>query len=164
MELMTPHGGTLFWTFVTFVILLLILSKVAWKPILQGLAERETKIKEALEAAETAKREVQDASGKQEEILDQARKEAQDILAKSRKSAELVKDEIIEKANSEAQGMLETAKREIELSRDKALEDIQALAVELSMAATQKLIGKSLDKSEHETIIQSSLKKMEDMN
>ena len=164
MELMTPHGGTLFWTAVTFVVLLLILSKFAWKPILQGLAEREAKIKESLEAAEKAKLEVQDAAGRQEKILEEAKKEAQEILAKSRNSAELIKEEIVEKAKKEAEGMVETAQRSIELSRDKAIEEIKTLAVELSMAATQQLIGKSLDKSDHESIIRSSLQKMRDLN
>jgi len=92
------------------------------------------------------------------------KKEAMDIVEKNRKAAELVREEIIQKANADAAAMLTNAKREIELSRDKAIEDIRNLAVELSMAATKQLIGKALDKSEHESLIQNSIKRMEKLN
>jgi len=164
MELMTPQGGTIFWTTVTFVALLLIMWKSAWKPIIQALNERETKIKESLNAADKAKQDVEQALADQQDLIAVSKKEAQEIIDKSRKSAEMVKEEIIEKAKTEAENMLTNAKREIELSRDQAIEEIQGMAVELSMAATKKLIGKALDKSKHEALIQDSLKKMEDMN
>jgi len=164
MELMTPQGGTIFWTTVTFVALLLIMWKSAWKPIIQALNERETKIKESLNAADKAKQDVQLALENQQNVIAAAKKDAQEIIDKSQKSAEMVKEEIIEKAKTEAENMLTNAKREIELSRDQAIEEIQGMAVELSMAATKKLIGKALDKSKHEALIQDSLKKMEDMN
>jgi len=164
MELMTPQGGTIFWTTVTFVALLLIMWKSAWKPIIQALNERETKIKESLNAADKAKQDVEQALADQQDLIAVSKKEAQEIIDKSRKSAEMVKEEIIEKAKTEAGNMLTNAKREIELSRDQAIEEIQGMAVELSMAATKKLIGKALDKSKHEALIQDSLKKMEDMN
>ncbi|MBN2411322.1 F0F1 ATP synthase subunit B [candidate division KSB1 bacterium] len=164
MELMTPHGGTIFWTTVTFVALLLIMWKVAWKPIIQALNERETKIRESLSAADKAKQDVEQALANQQDLIAESKKEAQQIIEKSRNSAELLKDEILQKANAEAENMLVNAKKEIELSRDKAMEDIRNLAVDLSMAATQKLIGKALDKSEHHALIQNSMKKMEDLN
>ncbi len=164
MELMTPQGGTIFWTAVTFIALLLMLWKVAWKPIIQGLAERETKIRESLEAADRANIKVQEALANQQQVIATAKKEALEIVEKNRKTAELVKDEIIQKANAEAAAMLANAKREIELSRDKAVEDIRNIAVELSMAATRQLIGKALDKSEHESLIQNSIKRMEKVN
>ena len=164
MELMTPHGGTIFWTTVTFVALLLIMWKIAWKPILQALNERETKISESLNAADKAKQDVEKALANQHDLIAESKKEAQQIIDKSRKSAELVKDEILQKANTDSENLLANAKREIELSRDEAIKEIQNLAVDLSMAATQKLIGKALDKSEHKALIQNSMKKMEDLN
>ena len=164
MELMTPHGGTIFWTNVTFVALLLIMWKIAWKPILQALNERETNISESLNAADLAKQDVEKALASQQDLIAESKKEAQQIIDKSRKSAELVKDEILQKANSDAENMLANAKKEIQVSRDEAIKEIQNLAVDLSMAATQKLIGKALDKSEHNALIQNSVKKMEDLN
>jgi len=69
MNLLTPDQGTLFWTILTFVTLLLILKKVAWHPLLQTLQERETKIKESLEQAEAAQKQTQEALEKNQEIL-----------------------------------------------------------------------------------------------
>lgn len=164
MELMTPSGGTIFWTVVTFIFLVLILGKVAWRPILQTLDEREKRIKESLEQAEKARIAAQKTMEEQSHILEVARKEAQEILNKTRKAADITKEEIIKKANVEADQLIIKAKREIELSRDKAMDDIRDLAVDLSMSATQKLIGKSLDKKEHEMLIEDTLKNLGEAN
>jgi F-type H+-transporting ATPase subunit b len=164
MDLMTPEGGTLFWTAVTFVALLVILTKVAWKPILGMLDERERTIKESLDKAEKARIEAEKTLASQTEILDAARKEAQDIVAQARKSAQEAREEIVVKARSEADQLLQRAKREIELSRDKAIEEIRDLSVDLAMTVTQKLIGKTLNKEDHQKIIQESLSKLGDLN
>ncbi len=164
MELLTPHGGTIFWTAVTFVILLFILGKLAWRPILEMLDEREKKIRESLEQAEIARTEAEKTMAEQNKIIKAAKKEAQEILNKSRHAADSTKEEIVQKAKQEADQMLDKAKREIELSRDKAIEEIRDLAVELSMTATTKLIGKSLDEKEHKALIEQSIKKIGGLN
>jgi F-type H+-transporting ATPase subunit b len=164
MELMTPAGGTIFWTTLTFLLLLFVLTKVGWKPILSMLDEREKKINESLELAEQAKIASQKTLAEQTQILDAARKESQEIMARNRKAAETTKDEILKKANAEAEQLIAKAKREIDLSRDKAMEDIRDLAVELSMNATAKLIGKSLDAKDHQSLIDESLEKLGTLN
>jgi F-type H+-transporting ATPase subunit b len=158
MELMTPHGGTIFWTAVTFICLVLILSKFAWRPILQTLEEREKRIRESLDAAEKARVASQKTLEEQSQIIDAARREAQEILARTRKAADTAREEMLKKAGSEAEHLVEKARREIELSRDRAIEEIRGLAVELSMSATRRLIGKSLDPKDHEALIEQSLK------
>ena len=161
---MTPSGGTIFWTVVIFVLLVLVLGKVAWRPILQTLEEREKKIKESLEQAEKARIAAQKTLGEQSQIIEAARKEAQEILVKTRKAAEVSKDEIVKRANAEAEQLIAKAKHEIELSRDKAIEEMRDLAVELSMSATQRLIGRSLNKQDHESLIEDSLKGIGEKN
>ncbi len=164
MELMTPEGGTLFWTALTFIVLLIILRKVAWHPILRMLEDREHRIRESLDKAEKARIEAEKTLSNQAEIIKSAQKSAQEIIAKSQKSAEMVKEDIIKQAHLEADKMLQKAKRDIELSRDRAIEDIKDLAIELSMTATEKLIGRTLDKQDHKQLISESLTKLEDMN
>jgi len=161
---MTPEGGTIFWTAVTFVALLVILTKVGWKPILKMLDERERTIKESLEQAQKARIEAEKTLASQSEILEAARKEAGDIIARARQSAQEAREEIVVKARSEGDKLLQRAKREIELSRDKAIEEIRDLSVDLAMAATQKLIGKTLNKEDHQKIIQESLSELGDLN
>jgi F-type H+-transporting ATPase subunit b len=164
MELMTPNSGAIFWSILTFIVLLLILRKLAWKPILTMLDEREGQIKDSLDQAEKAGKEAKKTLSEQSAILDAARREGQELLNKARQAAETSKNEIIQKANSEAEQLIQRATREIQLSRDKAMADLRDLAVELSMAATGKLIGKSLDKKDHEKLITESLQKVGDLN
>lgn len=164
MDLLTPSGGTIFWTTLTFLLLLYVLTKVGWKPVLSMLDEREKKIRESLELAEQAKAVSQQTLAEQTQLLEAARKEAQELLARNRKAAETTRDEIVKKAQSEAEQLIAKARREIDLSRDKALEEIRDLAVELSMQATNKLIGKSLDAKDHQALIDESLQKLGDLN
>jgi F-type H+-transporting ATPase subunit b len=160
MELMTPNTGAIFWTILTFLALLFILRKLAWKPILSMLDEREGQIQASLDQAEKAGKEAKKTLSEQAAILEAARRESQDILAKARQLAEVSKTEMMQKAEAEAGQLIQRATREIQLSRDKAMAELRDLAVELSMAATGQLIGKSLDKKDHKKLIDESLQKI----
>ncbi len=162
--LLDPHWGTLFWTALTFVLLLVILKKLAWTPILQTLAERERRIREALEKAEATQKETEAAMAQHQANLEAAKREAQELLAKSRKTADAAKEEILQKAQAEANSLLERAKREISLEREKAVEEIKKQTAELSVQIASKLIGKSLSKEDHKQLIEESLKKMVQVN
>lgn len=164
MELLLPNLGTFFWTALTFVILLLILKKTAWKPILDMLEEREQKIKESLEKADAAQKETEAALAKNQEIMDQAKKEAQELLSKSRKMAESTKEDIVKKADDEATKIVSKAKKEIALEKEKAIDDLRSQAAELSVMIASKIIGKSLSVDDHKEIIESSLKNMVEAN
>jgi F-type H+-transporting ATPase subunit b len=164
MNLLNPEPGTIFWTAATFILLLLILKKMAWGPILQTLAEREKRIRESLEKAEATQKEAAAAMAKHQENLEAAKREAQDLLAKSRKTAEATKEEILQKAQTEAANILERAKREINLEREKAVEELKKQAAELSIMIASKLIGKSLSKDEHKKLIEQSIKEMVQSN
>lgn len=163
MDLMTPSGGTIFWTIITFVILVFILGKFAWRPILQMLDEREKRIKDSLEAAEQARMVAQKTLAEQSKILEDARKEAQDILLKTRKAAEQTKDEILTKAKKEAEQLIAKAMQDIELSREKTMDEIREMVVTLSISAAQKIIGKALDQKEQEALVSDFLSKLQKM-
>lgn len=164
MELMTPHVGTIFWTAVTFVAILALLYKYGWNPILALLEERERRIKESLETADRLQQQAKENDEERRRIIESARKEAHDLMIAGRLAAEKIRDEILVKAQAEANAGLERAKREIEASREQALSDIRTLAVELSMAATEKLIAKSLTVDDHRRMIDESLTQLEQMN
>ncbi len=163
MDLMTPSGGTIFWTVITFVILVLILRKFAWKPILQMLDEREKRIKDSLEAAEQARLVAQKTLAEQSKILDDARTEAQEMLSKTRKAAEVTKEEILAKAKKDAEQLIAKAKQDIELSREKTMEEIRTMVVNLSISAAQKIIGKTLDQKEQEALVNDFLSNLREM-
>lgn len=164
MNLMNPDPGTVFWTAISFILLVWVLKKMAWGPILQTLQERERRIKEALEKADLAQKELEEARSEQHAIFEAAKKEAQELLNKSRKTAEATKQEILQKAEQEAAKMLERAKKDITLEKDKAVEEIKKQAVDLSVLMASKLINKSLTKDDHRDIIESSLQKMVEAN
>jgi F-type H+-transporting ATPase subunit b len=157
MELLSPAYGTIFWTTITFLLLMFILKKMAWKPILTALDEREKKIREALEKADLARKETEEALAKNQGILDQAKREAQEILSKSRKTAEATKQEIVEKAEEEAAHLVEKARKEIGLERDKAIEELKKQTTDLSIQIASKLIRRSLSAEDHKDLISESL-------
>jgi len=164
MDLMTPEGGTIFWTAITFAVLAFILYKVGWKPILNMLEERELRIKESLETADRVKADAEKMAKERQKQIDAAQKEAHAIINAARSSAEAVKEDIVKSARTEAEKMIDRARHEIDLSREKAIHDIRELAIELSMTATETLIKKSLNKKDHDEMIRAAMERMEQLN
>ena len=135
MDLLSPDSGTIFWTVLTFVLLLIILKKYAWKPILKTLEDRENKIKVALYQAEQSQKESEQLLEDQKRLLQKARKESTDIIEKSKTSAEKSRKEITDHAHEEAEKILQRARQEIELSKENAIVEIKKYAVDLSFSA-----------------------------
>ena len=164
MDLLTPNTGLMFWTTITFFILYAILYRFAWGPLREALDERERKIKESLEQAEIAQAKAESSLQKQEEIIAKAREEAQALIEKGKSTAETLREDIVKKARQEAENLLERAKSDINLEREKAITEIKKLAVELSIAATTKAIGKALSPKDHEELILQSMQEMGEVN
>ncbi len=164
MDLMTPESGTIVWTIVTFALLSIVLYKIGWKPILNMLEEREQRITESLQTADRARQEAEQKADERQRIIEDARQEAHQIIAAARESVDNVRDDIIEQAKTEADKMIERATSEIEMSRDKILHDMRVLAIELSMQATEKLIGKTLTAEDHDAMIRAAMHRMEHLN
>jgi F-type H+-transporting ATPase subunit b len=144
--------------------LLFILKRAAWGPLITALQERETKIREALEKADIARKETETALARNQEILDEAKKDAQDILSKSRTTAEATKEEIIQRAQAEATVLVDKARKAITLERDKAVEELKKQTSDLSILIASKLIGRTLSKEDHKRIIDESLERFAEVN
>jgi F-type H+-transporting ATPase subunit b len=157
MDLLTPDGGTLFWTALTFLTLVFLLKKMAWKPLLKALDEREQRMQEQLQKTEEARRDAERKLAEYQAMLDNARNEAQEVINKGRKSAEATKDEIVRKAQTDADQIVERAKREISLEREKAIGEIKKTAGELSLAIATKIIKKSLNPKDHQDLIHDAV-------
>ena len=160
MDLLSPDSGTIFWTILTFVVLLLILKKFAWKPILETLENRENQIKEALSQAEQGQKEAEKLLEDQKQLLQKARKESAEIIDESRKSAEKSHKDIVEQAHKEAESVLERARQEITLSKETAISEIKQYAVDLSFMAAQKVIGEAITKEQHLNLIEKSIEQL----
>lgn len=151
------HTGLGIWTVIIFLLLLAILYKLAWKPILAGLDERTRTIRDSLQHAEHARKEAERAKEEYEKMMAAARLESQELIAKGRKTAESVRQELVDKAQKEAETLMERAKREIGLEREKALEEIKRTAGELSINIATKIISKSLSAKDHQDLIRQAL-------
>jgi F-type H+-transporting ATPase subunit b len=144
MGLVTPNPGTIFWMLIIFGIVLFVLRKFAWKPILNALKEREESIANALNSAEEAKREVANLKADNDKIIAEARQEKNAIL----KVAKEMKDKIIveakEKAMQETARSIELAQRQIQSEKDAAINDLKKQVAELSVMIAEKVLKKEL--------------------
>ena len=158
--LVQPDPGLFLWTILTFLVLLGLLAKFAWKPLLAVLDQRQEMIRKSLDDAEKAKQELEQLQQKSKEILSEARAEAQSIVSKSRTEAERLKAELREKAKAEADSILSNAEKQIQLETEKAISQIRSDVADLSHLIASKLIGKNLTKEDDEALIEESLKQI----
>ena len=159
--LVQPDPGLFLWTILTFLVLLGLLAKFAWKPLLAMLDRREEIIRQSLDDAEEAKQELQRLQQESKEILSKARVEAQSILAKSRSEAEKLKGEIRQQAKAQADSILRDAEKQIQVETKKAIAVIKNEIVDLSLLVASKLIKRNLSKEDNQSLIEESLKQVE---
>ena len=150
--------GLFVWTIITFLILLTLLSKFAWKPLLNALEKREDEITNSLENAEKARKELERLTTEGDEINAQARSEAQAIVSEGKKAADQLKESTLLKAKEEAVTNLEQAKEQIQVEKDKAIAEIKGEVVGLSLSIAEKLVKKNLNEEDNKSLINESLK------
>ncbi len=159
MELVTPSIGLVFWTLVSFLLLLVILKKLAWKPVLGAIHERERSIEDALNKAELAKQEMARLSSENEALLKEARAERDLIL----KEAKEIKDQIVNEAKNQAQAegakLIEKAKIEINNQKIAALDEVRNQVAVLSLDIAEKVLRNEFsDKQKQEALVGELLK------
>ena len=144
MDLITPGLGLVFWTVITFLFLLVILKKFAWKPILGAVNERENGIKNALASAENARKEIENLKADNQRILNEARAEREAML----KDAREIKNKMIEDAKGEAQNqadkIIEQAQTAIESEKKAAIAELKTQVVSLSIEIAEKVMREEL--------------------
>ena len=153
--------GLFVWTILTFLLLVFILAKFAWKPLLKMLQDREDMVRSSLEDAEKAKSELERLNEESEAIMAKARSEAQSILADGKAAAEKVKDDIIAKSKEQANKIREDAGNQIQVEKDKAISEIKKEVVNLTLSVAEKLIRKNLRDADNKSLIEESLKRVQ---
>lgn len=150
MELLTPGSGLIFWQLVVFLGLFFLLAKLAWKPILTSLKERETSIQSALDAAEKAKMEIASLKSDNEKLLAQAREERDKILRDARDAANRMHDQAQSDAKKNADRIIEDARSVIQSEKQAALREVRHQVAQFSLEVAEKIIRKNLtdDKSQ----------------
>jgi F-type H+-transporting ATPase subunit b len=159
--LVQPDPGLFIWTVLTFLILLTLLAKFAWRPLLQALEKRQDEIRKSLDDAQLARQELERLHAESAQIIAKARVDAEAVIANSRADGERLREEIRQKARSEAEGILRNAERQIQLETQRALQQIRHEAVDLSVMIASKLIQKNLTKEDNDRLIQDALTQVE---
>lgn len=140
-------------TWVTFILVTIILYKVAWKPILATLERREESIRKAQENAEKIRAQLQEMEESRKKAIAESENQAKEILAAARRAAEEAGRVIEEKSRKEAQILVENAERDIGKARDKAVATLRKESADLSIALAGKLIGANLDDSKNRALV-----------
>ena len=160
-SLTTPAIGTIFWTTLIFGLFFLMLSKYAWKPILNAVKARDEMIKGSLESAEKAREEMLKLQSDNEAILRKAREEREGILKEARDIRDKLISEAKGKAGEEAEKLIEKARAGIESEKLKALSEIHGQVANLSVEIASKLLGEKLKQTgEQERLIDNYLKEI----
>jgi F-type H+-transporting ATPase subunit b len=159
--LVQPDPGLFIWTILTFLLLLTLLAKFAWRPLLEALDTRQNAIKKSLDDAQQARQELERLNQESAQIINKARAEADQIIVRSRGDAERLREEMKQKARAEADGIVKNAERQIQLETARALQQIRAEAVDLSVMIASKLIQRNLTREDNERLIEEALKQVE---
>jgi F-type H+-transporting ATPase subunit b len=159
--LVQPDPGLFIWTIATFLVLLVLLAKFAWQPILQALESRQEMIRKSLDDAEQAKRDLEQVQQESAKIVAQARVEAEAIVANSRADGTKLREDLRQKARVEAGAIVENAEQKIHQERDRALSQIRQEAVDVSLMIASKLIQRNLSREDNEALIEDALKQIQ---
>jgi F-type H+-transporting ATPase subunit b len=159
--LVQPDPGLFIWTILTFLVLVALLAKFAWRPLLQALETRQESIRKSLDDAQKAKQELERLHVESAEIIRQSRVEADAIVTRSRGDAERLREEMKQKARAEADAIVKNAERQIQLETGRAVQQIRREAVDLSVMIASKLIQRNLTKEDNERLIEEALKQVE---
>ena len=162
MKLVSPEIGLIFWMTVCFVLLILLLKKYAWKPILKALDEREKSIESALSQAQEARSKIEDLQKDQEQIIRGAKKERELILNEAKKLAEEYRSQQQKVVNEEMAQKMLRVKESIEMEKRAAINELKENVATLSVEIAEGILEKKLNlDTENEEFIKRNLEKLE---
>lgn len=152
-SLIDVNPGLIFWTWVTFIALMLVLYKFAWKPILIALKQREDNIKDSLSKAEEAKIDAEKILKENQASLAKAEDESKKIIEQSRIFADSLKDQLIKESKLQAQKLIEDASSEIERKKTAAFDELKNQIAEIAVSAAEKILRENLDAEKNKKLV-----------
>lgn len=159
MELVNPGIGLIFWTLVTFLLVLFLLAKFAWGPISDALVQRESFIEDSLKAAENAKAEMASLKAENERLLDEAKVERDRIIKEANAAAKRIVEEANAEASKEAQKRVEEARIAIQTEKQAALAEVKTQVAALSVQIAEKLMRQELkNEAAQKALVQDYIK------
>ena len=157
-NILNIEPGSVIWTIVTFLVIVWLIGKFGWKPILNGLKSREETIRKDLETAKAEREKASQLLTEYQSTITGAKKEASEIIQKAQESANTVIEEGRLKSREEAQRERERAQAEIGRATEASKMELRKYVTELTTRATAKILGRAIDLHEHEKLILDALK------
>jgi len=159
--LLTPDKGLMIWTIVTFAVLVLLLGKVAWKPLLAALKEREDGIRKAIDDASVARKTADELKSQFERELSGAKDTAANFLTQARAEAQKLRDQMLKDAEADARRLTEQARQQLEEEKQKLSRELRQEVAGLSVKVAEKLLRHSVNAKENEALVQGFIKDLE---
>jgi len=161
ISLVKPEFGLIIWTTVTFFLLALLLSRVAWKPLLGAIHAREQSIADSLDSAKRDRDEAAKTLEEHRRLVAQAHKERADAVDQAQKEAERLKDEILDEARVQKDQILQQTQDQVRASVDQARNELRALTVDLAVQAAGKLLDRNVDDATQRKLVEDHLSDLE---
>jgi len=158
LQILNPMTSTIFWSIIVFVILVIVLWKFVLKPVNNMISRRQEEIREKIDDADRKSLEANKYLEEQKKSIDESRIEAKKIIDEGKEAARKIKEEIEHQASEKSKQMLEDALTEIRNEKDRSINEVKDEMVDIALAASQKLISKSLSGEDHKKLIEESLK------
>ena len=158
LKILNPMTSTIFWSIVVFVILVIVLWKLVLKPVNNMIAKRQEEIRGKIDDVDRKSLESSKYLEEQKKSIDKARIEAKKIIDEGKEAARKIKEEIESQASEKSKLMLEDALTEIRSEKDRSINDVKDEMVDIALAASQKMISKTLSEEDHKKLIEESLK------
>lgn len=159
--LVQPDPGLFIWTILTFFVLMALLARFAWRPLLQALERRQAAIAKSFEDAQHARQELERLNRESAQMMRQARVEAEAVVSRSRSDAEVLREELKQKARAEAAAIVKNAERQIQFETARAIQQVRSEAIDLSVAIASKILRRQVSKEDHEGLLEETLKQVE---
>ena len=149
-----------FWTALTFLILIVVLGRFAWGPILQMLETREKSIADAIESAKKEREAAAAASAEMREALEKARAESAELIRRNQQEVAAAKAELMEQARKESENLLQAARKTINEEKRQALAELRSQTVDLAIEAASRLVQMNLDENKQKQLVEEYLSKL----
>lgn len=159
-SLTTINPGLTLWAAITFLVLLVVLSRFAWGPIVKMLDERTRTIHEAIDAARKERAEAERMLGEQKESLARATREAAELAKRNQQEVETLRQELTARARKEADELVSSARKQIIEERSKAVSELRGMAADLAIDAASRLIKSSMDEKAQRQLVEDYLKQL----
>ena len=156
-NLLKPDLGLMVWTVVTFLIMVVVLKKIAWGPLLKALEDREEKIKGEVAAAERNRMDMERIKSEYESQLAGIEARARALLTEAEQKGSQARDAILKDAEAQARKLQEKARAELEAEKEKLVRELRAQTGDLSVDIAEKLMGQSVDKKVQDKMLKDFL-------